>query len=85
MRSAIEKEKPPKAVIYHSDHGVQYVCEPYIKYLLKHGFKPVMSRPATPEDNPFIESLFKTLKKEEVYFKNYKTLSDVLSNLPRFI
>lgn len=85
MRSAIEKEKPPKGVIHHSDRGVQYVCEPYIKYLLKHGFEPSMSRPATPEDNAFIESFFKTLKKEEVYFKNYNTLDDVLKSLPRFI
>lgn len=85
MRSAIEKEKPPKGVIHHSDRGVQYVCEPYIKYLLKHGFEPSMSRPATPEDNAFIESFFKTLKKEEVYFKNYNTLNDVLKSFPRFI
>ncbi len=85
MRTAIEKEKPPHGVIHHSDRGVQYVCEPYIKYLLENGFIPSMSRPATPEDNGFIESFFKTLKKEEVYFKNYKTLSDVVNNLPRFI
>jgi putative transposase len=44
-----------------------------------------MSRVATPEDNAFIESFFKTLKKEEVYFKNYQTLRDVAENLPKFI
>ena len=85
MKSAIENEKPPRGVIHHSDRGVQYVCEPYIKYLLKHGFKPSMSRPATPEDNAFIESFFKTLKKEEIYFKNYQNLNDVLKSLPKFI
>ncbi len=85
MKIAIEREKLPRGVIHHSDRGVQYVCEPYIKYLLKHGFEPSMSRPATPEDNAFIESFFKTLKKEEVYFKNYSTLSDVLKSLPKFI
>ena len=68
-----------------SDRGVQYVCEPYVKYLLDNGFVPSMSRPATPQDNAFIESFFKTLKKEEVYFKKYKTLSDVIKSLPKFI
>jgi putative transposase len=85
MRSAIEKEKPPKGVIHHSDRGVQYVCEPYVKYLLDNGFVPSMSRPATPQDNAFIESFFKTLKKEEVYFKKYKSLSDVIKSLPKFM
>lgn len=85
MRIAIEKEKPPHGVIHHSDRGVQYVCEPYVKYLLENGFEPSMSRPATPEDNAFIESFFKTLKKEEVYFKKYNNLNDVLKSLPKFI
>lgn len=44
-----------------------------------------MSRLGTPEDNAFIESFFKTLKKEEVYFKNYKTMKNVINNLPNFI
>lgn len=43
-----------------------------------------MSWPATPEDNAFIESFFKTLKKEEIYFKNYQTLNEVLKSLPKF-
>ncbi len=85
MRIAVEKEKPPEGVIHHSDRGVQYVCEPYINYLLEKGFKISMSRPGTPEENAFIESFFKTLKKEEIYFRNYKNMEDVLKHLPKFI
>jgi putative transposase len=44
-----------------------------------------MSRPGVPEENAFIESFFKTLKKEEIYFRNYKTLNDVIKNVPKFI
>ncbi len=44
-----------------------------------------MSRTATPEDNAYIESFFKTLKNEEIFFKDYQTFSDVKENLPRFI
>ena len=44
-----------------------------------------MSQPATPEENAYIESFFKTMKREEVHVKNYKTFEDVIKNLPMFI
>jgi putative transposase len=85
LEVAIKKEKPPRGVIHHSDRGVQYVCEPYVKFLLENGFEISMSAVGTPDDNAFIESFFKTLKREEVYFKQYKSMKEVLSQLPTFI
>lgn len=82
---AVKLRKPEPGIIHHSDRGVQYVCEPYVDYLNENGFKISMSRVATPEDNAFIEAFFKTLKREEVYFKDYATMKDVINNLPRFI
>lgn len=85
LEIAVKRYKPPSGIIHHSDRGVQYVCEDYVKYLLANGFQVSMSRTATPEDNAYIESFFKTLKKEEIYFKDYKILEDVKDNLPKFI
>lgn len=82
---AVKKYNPPAGVIHHSDRGVQYACIDYVEYLNKNNFKISQSRIATPEDNAFIESFFKTMKKEEIYFKNYKTMNDVIKNLPKFI
>lgn len=82
---AVQKYKPSPGIIHHSDRGVQYACIDYVAYLEKNNFKISQSRLATPEDNAFIESFFKTMKKEEVYFKNYKTMNDVINNLPKFI
>jgi transposase InsO family protein len=82
---AVRRYKPPNGIIHHSDRGVQYCCEDYVEYLIKNKFQISMSRLATPEDNAFIESFFKTLKKEEIYFKDYKVLNDVKENLPNFI
>ncbi len=82
---AVNRYSPPEGIIHHSDRGVQYCCEDYVEYLLKNKFQISMSRCATPEDNAYIESFFKTLKKEEVYFKNYKVFNDIKDNLPRFI
>lgn len=85
LRVAIKNYAPAKGIIHHSDRGIQYACVEYIKFLQEHEFQISMSRLATPEDNAFIESFFKTLKREEVYFKNYKTMDDVKKNLPKFI
>jgi len=85
LEVAIKKHKPPEGIIHHSDRGVQYTCEDYVEFLEKNKFKISMSRVATPEDNAYIESFFKTLKREEVYARNYETMNDVIKNLPRFI
>jgi putative transposase len=82
---AVKRYKPQKGIVHHSDRGVQYCCEDYVKYLLDSGFDISMSRTATPEDNAYIESFFKTLKREEIYFKDYKVFGDIKDNLPRFI
>ncbi len=82
---AIKKQKPPPGVIHHSDRGVQYACEDYVGFLEKNNFKISMSKVATPEDNAFIEAFFKTMKREEVYVKQYETIKDVIKNLPKFI
>lgn len=85
LEVAVKNYKPPSGVIHHSDRGVQYCCESYVDYLVKNKFKISMSQPATPEENAYIESFFKTLKREEVYVRQYKTMDDVINNLPTFI
>lgn len=85
MEVAVRREKPGPGVIHHSDRGVQYVCEPYVAFLKENGFQISMSAVGTPEENAFIEAFFKTLKREEVYFKRYETMRDVLMHLPNFI
>lgn len=85
LKVAIDKVETTEGIIHHSDRGVQYSCIDYITFLEQHKFKISMSRLGTPEDNAYIESFFKTLKREEVNFKEYKTTRDVINNLPRFI
>ncbi len=85
LQVAIRKYKPLPGIIHHSDRGVQYCCEAYVDYLKENKFEISMSKLGTPEDNAFIESFFKTLKKEEVYVKDYETMTDVIKHLPKFI
>lgn len=85
LRVALRREKPEKGLIHHSDRGVQYCCEAYVDFLEANEIQISMSRLATPEDNAFIESFFKTLKREEVYARRYETMHDVVAQLPKFI
>jgi putative transposase len=85
LTMAIVHRKPPKGIIHHSDRGVQYASHDYVKALLQYGFLISMSRKGNPYDNATTESFFKTLKVEEVYLWEYRTLEDVQIRLPFFI
>lgn len=85
LKMAIERRKPPRGVIHHSDRGVQYLCDAYTAHLKANGFHISCSRKGNPYDNAFVESFMKTLKDNEVYLWNYKTILDVIDSLPRFI
>jgi putative transposase len=85
LRMAIQSRNPLPGVIHHSDRGVQYAAHDYIDELRRHGFQISMSRSGNPYDNAFAESFMKTVKTEEVYLWEYRTLDDVLRRLPYFI
>lgn len=72
-------------MIHHSDRGVQYAAGDYVDMLLLHGFTISMARRGNPYDNAVAESFIKTLKTEEVYLWEYRTLADVEKRLPYFI
>jgi putative transposase len=85
LQMAIADRRPPEGIVHHSDRGVQYASHDYVEELLKHGFRISMSRKGNPYDNAAAESFFKTLKCEEVYLWEYRTLQDVQIRLPFFI
>ncbi|RYZ79957.1 MAG: IS3 family transposase, partial [Proteobacteria bacterium] len=35
---AVRRYQPSAGIIHHSDRGVQYCCQDYVRYLLDHGF-----------------------------------------------
>src|SRR6266576_4127377 len=61
LEKAIAERQPEPGLVHHSDRGLQYASEEYIKVLENNRVIPSMSRPANPYDNASCESFMKTL------------------------
>lgn len=82
---AVIRRCPMPGFIHHSDRGVQYAAGEYVARLAAAGARVSMSAVGNPYDNAKAESFFKTLKREEVYLKDYRTFEEAEANLERFI
>jgi putative transposase len=85
LDQAIAERQSSPGLVHHSDRGVQYASEDYVRVLRKHQMIPSMSRPANPYDNASCESFMKTLKREEIYANDYRDLEHLLGNVEAFI
>ncbi len=85
FRMALEERRPPCGCIHHSDRGVQYASHAYVDELRGAGMQISMARKGNPYDNAVAESFMKTLKYEEVYLWDYRTVKDVRERVPYFV
>lgn len=85
LNHAIETRQPTSGLIHHSDRGVQYASAAYVERLESISALVSMSAKGNPYDNAKAESFFKTLKREEVYLKEYETYADAEANVANFI
>jgi len=85
LQRALEDRKPQRGCIHHSDRGVQYACNDYVRLLAQAGIEISMSAKGNPYDNAAMESFMKTLKQEEVYLYDYRTIEDAVNRIPVFL
>ena len=71
LEKAVQKEQPGPGLIFHSDHGIQYVTNELKARLGFHRMKQSMGRIGSCYDNAVVESFFHTLKTEEVKWDSY--------------
>jgi putative transposase len=71
LEEALKKGFKPE--IMNSDQGTQYTCKAWIDILKNRNIAISMSGKGRCWDNIFVERLWRTLKYEEVYLKNYST------------
>jgi len=85
LKSALKARKPPGGCIHHSDRGVQYACDEYVKALKENHFHLSMGRKGNPYDNAMMESFFKSLKLEEVYIYEYRDFQEAKERIGYFL
>jgi transposase InsO family protein len=85
LDKAITDRQPPSGCVHHSDRGVQYACDQYVKTLQHSGFQISMSRKGNPYDNAKMESFFKSLKQEEVYLNDYRDRQEAKEQITFFL
>ena len=73
LTMAIQRQRPGRGLIYHSDRGSQYAAGDYRTLLKASGIVSSMSRKGNCWDNAPMESWFHTLKTELVHHTAYAT------------
>src|SRR5215472_5665819 len=68
MQRALERARPQ---ICNSDQGSQFTSPQYTELLLSHDVRSSMDSKGRALDNIFTERLWRTVKYEEVYLKDY--------------
>ena len=85
MQMAIDRREPAAGLIVHSDRGSQYCSDHFQGLLEKHGLRSSMSRKGNCYDNAPMESFFRTLKVELVYWEDYQTRDEARVSLIDFM
>jgi transposase InsO family protein len=75
----------PAPGFHHSDRGVQYCSYDYIDILKAHQITPSMAAVGLSVDNPYAESLNRSIKVEEVYLKAYESFAEADSSIKKYI
>ena len=71
--------------IHHSDQGVQYAADDYVRRLQGVGAQVSMAAVGEPRENGYAERLMRTIKEEEVELSDYQDYDDALRQLGRFL
>ena len=85
LKDAVNRQKPPEGLIYHSDRGRQYASYIYQDLLKRYGMTPSMSRSGNCYDNAFMESFFGTLKREWVHERRYRTRQEARLSIFEYV
>lgn len=78
LERALEAGRPE---IFNTDQGVQYTSDDFTKMLLAADVRISMDGSGRCFDNIMVERLWRTVKQEEVYLKEYEDTSDCRVNL----
>jgi putative transposase len=70
--------------IFNTDHGSQFTSEGFISVLKKYGIQISMDGVGRALDNIYVERLWRSVKYEEIYLKEYSSMDDLKMSLKRY-
>jgi transposase InsO family protein len=81
LKMALTGNPDCKNLIHHSDRGVQYCCDEYVKLLQSNNFKISMTENGDPLENPLAERVNGILKSEllEEVFVDFKIAQQAIA------
>ena len=71
FRAALAEREIGPGLLFHSDRGTSYTSHSFCNLLASLSVVQSFSSPAQPHDNAVTETFFSTLKREELYRKDY--------------
>jgi putative transposase len=81
LKRAMEKGKPE---IFNSDQGSQFTAIEWLKVLSENGIRISMDGKGRCFDNIFVERLWRSVKQEEVYLKEYEDVWEAEESLRKY-
>jgi transposase InsO family protein/transposase-like protein len=85
FKSAYQSRRPESELVFHSDRGGQYTAYAFQKLLKNYRITQSFSPSARPCHNAVMESFFASLKKEELYRVNYKSIREFEKSVEVYI
>jgi putative transposase len=85
LEMALAARRPEPGLIHHSDQGVQYASSEYVARLEEAGALISMTSVGNPYENAKAERVFRMLKMEEIYLKDYGNFEEAEQNIGQFI
>jgi putative transposase len=81
VRAALRSAKPE---IFNTDQGAQFTSPEFTGILESHGVRISMDGRGRVFDNIFVERLWRTVKYEEVYLHEYRTVAEARAHLAAY-
>ena len=81
LEEALQKGKPK---IFNTDQGSQFTSLEFTNILIAHGIDISMDGKGRALDNIFVERLWRSVKYEDIYIKDYSSMLDVYDGLKTY-
>jgi len=75
----------PKPEIFNTDQGSQYTAQAHVNILKEHDIRISMDGKGRSIDNICIERFWRTIKYEEIYLNDYKSMSELRYSIDNYI